>query len=262
MDINYYARYFAFESDDWWFIGRRRIVLGLLEDALARADPAQPGERQLLDAGAGTGVSLSYFAPLGKTIGIDISREAIRFCVLRGQRNLLQADVTRIPVADDTFDVVLCLDVIEHITDDEQAVRELCRVCRPGGVVALTVPAFPFLWSEHDVINHHRRRYRRGRIARMITRAGLDIEVLSFYNFWLSPLATGLRLVKRLWTWAFPQVVQRIEADNTYLPRSINWLFAQIFSSELGLLRCMRLPYGISLVCIARKPAGVKRIPG
>lgn len=254
MDFDYYAKYYAFESGDWWFIARRQIVLGLLQDALARHDPAPDAKRVLLDAGAGTGITLNYLEPLGTLVGADFSAEALRFCRQRGHRRLLQADVARLPLASDTFDVVTCLDVVEHITEDEEALAELFRVLKPGGVLALTVPALPFLWSEHDVINHHRRRYRRRRIQRMVTRAGFEIERLSYYNFWLSPLATAARLIKRLWTWAFPQIVQRITADNTYLPRSINWLFARIFASELALLRRTSLPYGISLICIARKP--------
>jgi len=255
MDIDYYAKYFAFESEDWWFKGRRRIVLGLLSDALSKGPTASDGKPlRIVDAGAGTGITLSHLGKLGSAIGVDSSPEAIRFCWLRGHRDLVRADLADLGLGAARADVVACLDVIEHVFDDDAALRELYRVCKPNGVLALTVPAFPVLWSEHDIINHHRRRYRRSELNALVTNSGFVIELLSFYNFWLSPLAVGLRLVKRLWTVLFPQVVGSITSDNTYLPRSINWLFATVFGSELALLRRGPLPFGVSLVCIARKP--------
>jgi SAM-dependent methyltransferase len=255
MDIDYYAKYFAFESEDWWFKGRRRIVLGLLSDALGKGSTTScsPPPR-IIDAGAGTGITLGHLSVLGSAIGVDESPEAIRFCRLRGHRDLVRADLSELGLRAACADVVTCLDVIEHIADDAAALREVHRVCKPDGVLVLTVPAFPFLWSEHDVINHHRRRYRKSELNALVRSAGFVIELSSFYNFWLSPLAVCVRLVKRLWTVLFPKVVGSITSDNTYLPRSINWLFATLFGSELALLRRGPLPFGISLVCVARKP--------
>ncbi len=263
VQIDYYARYFAFENDDWWFVARRRIVFGLLGDALARRDPASsPAARRIVDVGAGTGITLGLLRGLGSAVGIDLSPDALRFSRLRGNDRLLRSDMTRLAIAGESVDVVTCLDGIEHVDDDRRAVAEIFRICRPGGIAVITVPAFPFLWSEHDVINHHKRRYGRGELETLVRTVGFDVELLSFYNFWLAPLAMTVRLLKRAWTWAFPQVVERIEGDNTYLPRSLNWLLARLFGSELALLRRMPLPFGISLVCVLRRPAdGTRPLP-
>ena len=248
MDIDYYAQYFAFEHNDWWFVARRRIVFDLissfLEDNGAR--------HRLLDAGCGTGITLQHLAKYGQAYGVDNEPVALDFCRMRKERLLTCAALENLPYPDGSYDVVTCLDVIEHIDDDKRAVSELCRVIRPGGLLALTVPAFQSLWSDHDVINHHKRRYRR-RQVRQLLGEDFTIELLSHYNTHLLPIAVAVRMLKKLEMKLFPAAVRQVKAENTYLPRSINSLFASIFGSELLWLKRGSLPVGLSIICIARR---------
>ena len=248
VDIDYYTQYFSFERNDWWFIARRRIVLELMSIHLAGA----PGPLRVLDAGCGTGITLQHLEEFGTTIGVDNEPVAINFCRIRQAERLACAPLERLPFADDSFDVVTCLDVIEHIEHDDAAVAEMARVIRPGGLIVLTVPAFRLFWSDHDVINHHKRRYRRRRIREMIGES-FDFEVLSYYNTHLFPIAFAVRMLKKIEMAVYPSATRKVVAENTYLPRSVNALFAKIFSSEIFWLKRTSLPIGLSIICVARR---------
>ncbi|RLE25907.1 MAG: hypothetical protein DRJ61_03120 [Acidobacteria bacterium] len=248
VDIDYYAQYFAFEHNDWWFVARRRIVFELISGFLK-----EPGaQHRVLDAGCGTGITLQHLAQFGQAFGVDNEPVALDFCKMRKERRLTCAALEDLPYPDGAFDVVTCLDVIEHIEDDERAVAEVCRVIRPGGLLALTVPAFQSLWSDHDVINHHKRRYRRRQIRQLLGE-GFTIELLSHYNTHLLPIAVTVRMLKKLEMKLFPAAVRQVKAENTYLPRSINSLFASIFGSEVFWLKRGSFPVGLSIICIARR---------
>ena len=118
--------------------------------------------------------------------------------------------------------------------------------------VVLTVPAFQVFWSDHDVINHHKRRYRRHRIREMIGEE-FDFEVLSYYNTHLFPIAVAVRMLKKIEMALYPAATRKVEAENTYLPRSLNSLFASIFGAERLWLRRFSSPIGLSIICVARR---------
>ncbi len=195
---------------------------------------------------------MQHLAQFGQAFGVDNEPVALDFCKMRKERRLTCAALEDLPYPDGAFDVVTCLDVIEHIEDDERAVAEVCRVIRPGGLLALTVPAFQSLWSDHDVINHHKRRYRRRQIRQLLGE-GFTIELLSHYNTHLLPIAVTVRMLKKLEMKLFPAAVRQVKAENTYLPRSINSLFASIFGSEVFWLKRGSFPVGLSIICIARR---------
>jgi SAM-dependent methyltransferase len=251
VDIDYYAQYFAFEQNDWWFEARRRIVLELI----ARHEKGPNGQRDVLDAGCGTGITLRYIERFGQVFGVDNQMVALKFCRSRDAKWLTCAPIEELPFADSSFDIVTCLDVIEHIEDDRRAVAEIVRVIRPGGLLVLTVPAFEVFWSDHDVINHHRRRYRRPQIVQLLG-SGMKIDLLSYYNTHLFPLAVFVRLLKRIEMKLWPSATRKVTAENTYLPRSINGLFSRIFGSEIFWLKRGALPIGLSIICVAHKVDG------
>ena len=182
MREDFYPYYFRIEDRHWWFVGRRRVILGLLDDALG---PGDARGRRVLDVGCGTGTMLSHLERYGEPIGIEADDQAVAFCRARGVTRVRQADPPPLPFDDSRFDLVTALDVLEHVDDDQRLLGEMRRVLRPGGVALVTVPAFRALWSAQDVVSQHRRRYR---AAVKSSQCGYD---------WAS--------VAAVWKWRFPQ---------------------------------------------------------
>ncbi|MDX2169846.1 MAG: class I SAM-dependent methyltransferase [Deltaproteobacteria bacterium] len=252
MDEGLYGRFFAIEERYWWSVGTRRLFFALL-DGLALRRTAR-----VLDVGCGTGIMLHELAArFDAPLGLDYSALALQFCRQRGLRGLARGDATRLPYATDALDLVLALDVVEHLDDDGACLAELARVCRPGGHVLVHVPAFPFLWSDKDVLNHHRRRYRRAALRRLVTGAGLQVRHLTHFNTTVFPLAAGLALTRRERApgAAADAPAAAASLDTLYgLPAPLNAALTGMLGLEGRLARRLALPFGMSLVCLARKP--------
>ncbi len=238
------TKMFELEDTYWWFVARRELV----RELLLRYRPARD-EIAVLDVGCGTGATLKAIGDLGTVVGIDRSPEALQFCQTRGLSKLARAKAEELPVASGSVDVVLALDLLEHIQDDAAAARELARVLRSGGVLLATVPAGPELWSEHDEALAHLRRYRAARLRRILVDAGFDIQKLSpVITTLLLPIA-ALRLAQRI----FPRKKGTPETAFIIPPRPINWLLRKILRLERLWLRRFNFPVGVSLVAVARK---------
>jgi SAM-dependent methyltransferase len=251
-----YRVMFDVEDEHWWFVGRRAIVLAQIEDALGprAADPqalklpAAPGARSLrvLDIGCGTGANLDHLARYGAVQGIDVSALALDFCRRRGHRRVMCASATELPFASASFDLVTALDVIEHLDDDLRGLGEIRRVLRPGAPAVIFVPAFQALWGPNDDQSGHRRRYRRAELCARVETAGLRVERISYANVGMFlPIWLGRRLLNA--------VGRRAQAENRINHPLINRLLARVFASEAGWLRRHTLPFGVSIVCVARK---------
>src|SRR3954452_4427329 len=156
----------ALEDRHWWYRGRRRIVRAAIDGAGLRS-----GAR-LLDAGSGSGRTLDEPGAYGSVAGIEQTPSAVEAARHRGHAEVSQAAIEAIPPPDASFDLVTCLDVLEHTPDDARSLRELRRVTRPGGALVLTVPAYPRLWSPPDVVTRHYRRYTRRALRRAAEAAG------------------------------------------------------------------------------------------
>src|SRR3954449_934214 len=154
----------------WWWVGRRRI----LRDQIRRL--ALPAGASLLDAGCGSGADLEMLSEFGAVSGIDLSEQAAAHARERGVGEVRVGPIEELPWAEASFDLVTCLDVLEHIRDDRGALRELRRVTRPSGRLVLTVPAYQVLWSAHDVDNGHCRRYGRRALREAAREAGWKVE--------------------------------------------------------------------------------------
>jgi len=239
------AKMYELEDTYWWFVARRELV----RELLLRYRPE--GEQlRILDVGCGTGATLTALEDLGELVAVDRSPAALHFCRRRGFSELVLANAEKLPVASGSADVVLALDLLEHIEDDASAAREIERVLRPGGIAIITVPALPGLWSEHDEALDHLRRYRAGRLKRILGEAGFEIEKLSpVITALLLPIA-GLRLVQRV----LPKRAGTPETAFIIPPKSINRLLIGILRLERVWLRYLNLPVGVSLVAVARKP--------
>jgi SAM-dependent methyltransferase len=181
----------AIESWHFWFAGRRALVARLLRRYAARDGLA-------LDLGCGTGGALDALrAREGPVLGLDLRPEGLADTrARRPEAWLLQADAVRLPLRDASVDVLTALDVLEHV-DDRAALAEVRRVLRPGGVLLLTVPALPWLWSFRDRDAGHLRRYRRRELAARLHGAGLRVLWLNHYQALLLPLVALTRLLGR-----------------------------------------------------------------
>lgn len=251
MERTYYREYYFFEQDNWWFVSRRRILLALLRRTLPRRESLR-----ILDAGCGTGINLEYLSEFGDVTGVDFADEAIDFCRRRGNASVRQADLTSLTGwADGEWDLVTALDVVEHIDDDHAAVRELVRVTKPGGHFLVTVPAFPALWSDHDEVNHHKRRYRAPELRALVEASGCEIVRFTYMNSLLFPVAWLVRTWQRLRRSLFGPPNHPPRTDFVDYHPVVNSFLQAAFTAETPLVTTVGLPFGLSLVCLARKKA-------
>lgn len=245
MNIAEYGEMYKLETFYWWFVARRDLLEWFVKEIVKEFDrPA------LLDVGCGTGINFSVLSRFGETFSSDAAEEALRFSKSRGATGLVRSDLESLPFEVSTFDVVTALDVLEHVDDDLSAIGELLRIVKTSGVLVITVPAYGFLWSEHDEALHHRRRYAASELRNKLTNAGFEVERISYYiTFLFFPI-----LFMR-----FAQSVSKksIHAKTSHiiLPRWLNSLLIGILAFERLLLRWMNFPFGVSIVCLARKPA-------
>jgi SAM-dependent methyltransferase len=179
------------DEHHWWYRGRRAIIRAELDRL------PLPAQACVLDAGCGSGRTLEDLRSYGEVHGIELNREAAAQAKARGDFDVQIGSVQGLPWEADTFDLITCLDVLEHIEDDGLALIELRRVCNPSGWLLLTVPAYPALWSLHDEANHHFRRYTRGALRAVAEQAGWRVERLTSFNGLLLAPAAAVRLAQR-----------------------------------------------------------------
>lgn len=254
MNHEEYERMYRFEDTYWWFTARRGLITTLLSDLYPRT-----GQLNILDIGCGTGAMLDELAPFGSVVGADFSPEALRFCRSRGSSYpLTRADVRRLPFADNTFDIVTAMDIVEHIDDDKAACAEVRRVLKPGGRLFATVPAFPSLWSEHDEALHHFRRYTVPHLRDVLGRVGFLRPRLSYTVTALFPPIYLYRQIGRL----LPHPAgHEKKANLVNFSAPVNTLLRRLSDWETQFVRTRSLPFGVSVVCVAQKPTDAAAPP-
>ncbi len=242
MNPTMYHTFREVEDSHWWFVGRRRIIKHILSSLQLSHRP------RILDVGCGTGGTLPLLAEFGNVIGVEMEDCAIDMALDRRVGEIRKGGLPdSLPFSTETFDVITLLDVLEHIDDDLSSLGALHALLAPGGYIILTVPAFPFLWSQHDIDNHHKRRYLASTLTNVIERAGLNIEHLTYYNMWFFPLAAAMRFMKKF----IPG--KEIGSDLQFPGKLINRMFQSIFGSERHFVTWASMPFGLSLVAIARR---------
>lgn len=247
MDPAEYRTIYAVEDRHWWYVGMKRITLALLDEVYGRRT-----DLRILDAGSGAGAAMNYLARYGRVTGIDLSPLALGYCRERGLRRLSQASVTALPFAAASFDLVTSFDVLYHraVGDYRQALREFRRVLRPGGRLLLRLPAYDRLRGRHDVVIHTARRFVAPELGASLHELGFVVERLTYANTLLFPLALAKRLLEPLLPPAAPG-----RSDVTPNPPWLDDRLTAVLGVEARWLRRRDLPFGLTVVALAQRPA-------
>ncbi len=240
MDESKIEEMFDKEDDYWWFVARREMVLDLLKKFVKRDAP-------LLDAGCGTGLLTKTVDRKYKVTAIDFSKKSLALTRKRKPKaKILWANLEKtLPFPKNSFSGITLLDVLEHV-DDIKSLPNLVRVMKPGGVMIITVPAYPWLFSYWDVLHQHKRRYTRTQLVQLLEKYGLIVEHSSYFNTVFFPLILLVRLCKSSFRG------QR-DSDCYEMPKKANNLLHVIFRKETWLATKFRIPFGLSLLIVARK---------
>lgn len=248
MHADEYRRMFEVEQTHWWYLNLHDLVLDLLN----RNPPASATERpEILDAGCGTGQMAVRFAERGAEVtAMDFSPHALELCRERGLTRLVGGSVNALPFDDASFDTVVSLDVLCHVSvEEDQAARELARVLRPGGTLVLNLPAYNWLRGQHDVVVHTARRYSRRRVRALLARAGLEVVSVGHWNTFLFPLAAAVRLASR-WRMRGDDAPSDVGPVHPLVNRTLRVVLA----AERAVMRRVPLPFGLSVIAVARRP--------
>lgn len=231
------------EQCHWWYQGMAAITRNILDAFYA------PGSGlAILDAGCGTGAGLLSLSQYGSVIGLDISSYALRFCAGRGCTEVVGASVMALPFRDETFDLVTSFDILyfEGI-HDETALKETARVLRPQGRALIRVPAFDWLRGAHDAKVSTAHRYTSRELAGKLGKSGFEIELLSYANMILFPIALLKRLVEKC------RIAPQQDSDIAVNIGPLSGLFRSCLLLESRLIRWWRFPFGLSVVAVAKK---------
>jgi SAM-dependent methyltransferase len=243
MERELYQQMAASEDKHWWFAARRSMVRALLSKTARLADA------NLLDAGCGTGGNLAMLSEFGNVYGFEYDDEARGHAAKRGIGTIAAGRLPDgIPFDDKLFDGILLTDVLEHIDDDDATLATLSTRLKQGGWLVITVPAFSFLWTRHDVQNHHKRRYRKAELESKLKQAGFDLTYSGYCFMTIFPLAL-------LSAWFEKLGIAGLRETGLKQPRPlINMTLRIIASLDAAFIRLgLRLPFGVSCIVLAKK---------
>jgi SAM-dependent methyltransferase len=241
LEEHIYEQLYALEDEHWWFRGRRAVMWALLGHAHAAASP------RVLDAGCGTGRNLAEYGSAGRAEGVDPSASAVAFCHARGLQGVTQGEIEALPFDDGSFDLILATDVLEHVERDDAALAELRRVAAPGARLLVTVPAYRWLWSQHDDSHHHLRRYTAPVLAERARRAGWEPVRRTYFNTLLLPPIALVRLLARR------RGHEGGRTDYELTRGAVHRALELPMRLEAGLIRRgLRLPAGVSIGMVCR----------
>lgn len=221
-------------KDSWWWKGRSYAVSRVLKRFVHTAG------KEVLDMGAGFGSMYEILASYGKVSAFDTYPEAAEFCKVLGYKEVY-ASQEALAIQKGSFDVIGAFDVIEHIEDDATAVRGLHQLLTKDGLLIATVPAYQFLWSEHDVEHHHFRRYTKGSMRKLLSDAGFRVVYIGYWNCTLLPVAYVLRKLGRG------------GGDDLVPSAPINAALTFLLWIESRFMPLLSLPFGISVIVVARR---------
>lgn len=228
----------------WWHIGRRFILIKFLK----RWFPISNTKSLILDFGCGTGENFEILSKFGQVIGIDNSEVAVKFCQQKGHLAKL-INGNNLPFPDKSIDFITVLDVLEHLDNDVDIFMEYKRVLKESGRILITVPAYKFLWSEHDKAMKHRRRYIASELQTKLNQSGFKILKMNYIFTFVFPLVLFYRIFRRI----FPKKSYQSKVSYVILPKFINQFFVRIMQIETFLVDKINLPFGSSIIIVAEK---------
>lgn len=229
------------ELDDrhWWYRARRKILAELI-----RRDAQLPAGAKILEIGCGTGHNLAMLGEFGHVDGLELDDEARALSEQRLGRTIMSSPLPELAgVPDRQYDLIGAFDVIEHIDDDRAALASIAAKLKPGGKFVIAVPAHQWMWSAHDVVNHHKRRYSKRALQALVESSPLELLKIGYFNSLLFPLAVAER--------AASKVRGKDNADVTLPPAPLNAVLEKIFGAERYLVGRLPLPPGLSLFAVA-----------
>ncbi len=243
MEINEYRGLEERERAYFWNVGRREI----LREALRRNLLTMPSD--ILDVGCGTGGNMLLLRDFGSVTGVDFSPEALKFAGNAGFKSLMLGDATRLNMPDMSFDLVTALDVLEHIPNDAAAISEAWRVLKPGGIFLVTVPSYQWLWSQHDEVLRHVRRYNQKDLLGKLRAAGFVVLATSHFVM----LAVIVNLARKLKDKIFGTAGTAPHGYDVVFSGPVNSVLLFLLRCEKFLMRYIPLPFGTSIMVVARK---------
>jgi SAM-dependent methyltransferase len=241
MEPHLYEELDRLQETHWWFLGRRAVIGAVLERRLPRRE-----QRRILDVGCGTGGMLALLSRFGHVEGLEGSDAALALCQARfgDSIRLVKGQIPQDVPQDHAYDLVTLFDVLEHLGSPVAGLSAIRGALKPDGRLVITVPAFQFLWSAHDELHHHFRRYTRSLLVQQLQAAGFEVEWSSYFNALLFPPIAAVRLLQKVRS-------SRPASDLEPTPGLLGRILEQIFAAERHLVPRLPLPAGVSLVAIA-----------
>jgi SAM-dependent methyltransferase len=239
MERVIYQHMEEFDGKHWWYRARRRILA-----ALIRREVHLPPNAVVLDVGCGSGHNLPMLGEFGTVDAVELDDQARAIAARRLGRPVMNAPLPELDgVPDRHYDLIGAFDVIEHIQDDRGALESIAKKLKPGGTLLMTVPAHQWMWSSHDVLNHHKRRYSKGSLKRLIDGSPLKLRKVGYFNSLLFPVAVAQRMASKL--------RGNEDADLALPPAPLNGALEAVFASERHLVGRLPFPPGLSLFAVA-----------
>lgn len=241
MERQAFERMAELDGLHWWYRARRRIL-----EQVIRRFVRPPADARVLEIGCGTGHNLAMLGQFGRLEAVELDNQARALAEQRLGRPIVDEALPGLATTlRGPYDLIALLDVLEHVDDDRMALTSILGMLSPGGALLLTVPANPWMWTAHDAVHHHHRRYRKADLVGRVTAAGYRIEMLSFFNTMLFPLIAAVRLAGK--------VTKRQESDDQLPSPMINRALDGVFGLESGLVGRVPMPFGVSLVAVLRR---------
>jgi SAM-dependent methyltransferase len=243
MDSQYYKDYYILERNHWWFLARAAILKRYIETNVLSNDK----RLKILNVGVATGASTEMLQAFGEVTSIEYEQECIEFIRGKVTIEVMQGSILDLKFEESSFDLVCAFDVIEHVQDDTVAAKELMRVCTPGGSVLTTVPAFMSLWSDHDLVNHHFKRYRKREIEILFNDPDGQLIFSSYFN---SILFFPIFFIRRVNNLIKHSDNRKLRSDfSKFKPGILNRLLFHLMKTEsIFLSRRIRIPVGVSIL--------------